>query len=64
MRQVSKRDLLRRIEAVEDRLRSPTPKPIPGQHEIRIPTNKETPCPRPAPNAATPRSGTTKPTSR
>ncbi|MEZ7005710.1 hypothetical protein [Streptomyces sp. AD55] len=35
---VSKRDLLRRIEALENRLTQPTPAPLPGQQAIPVAT--------------------------
>ena len=38
MRRISKRDLLRRIEALEARLGQPTPAPLEGQQIISVAT--------------------------
>lgn len=38
MRRISKRDLLRRIEALEARLNQPTPPPLAGQQVISVAT--------------------------
>lgn len=38
MRRISKRELLRRIEALEARLDQPTPAPLPGQEAINVGT--------------------------
>lgn len=38
MRRISKRELLRRIEALETRLSQPTPAPLAGQQAISVAT--------------------------
>ncbi|MET8571858.1 hypothetical protein [Streptomyces sp. NPDC004783] len=38
MKRIRKRDLLRRIESIEERLALPVPAPLPGQQTINVAT--------------------------